>query len=66
MNWEKLETHLLFNGAGEGRSSSAEFNVKAYLDKYADLRTSLGSGNHQAAIKHYLESGISQGRTSAP
>jgi hypothetical protein len=59
---EPLLPHFLFTGAFEGRSSSYQLNVRAYMNRYPDLQAAFGADNLIAALKHYIEQGINEGR----
>ena len=53
--------HWQSSGAKEGRNANASFSVREYLENYDDLRKAFGT-NYIAAIEHYVNNGISEGR----
>ncbi|XWK89677.1 MAG: pre-peptidase C-terminal domain-containing protein [Phormidium sp.] len=64
-NNEQLYQHFKEYGVSEGRISSEFFNPNYYLAIYSDLRAVFGN-NYQAALLHFLENGIREGRVGSP
>lgn len=64
-NNEQLYRHFNEIGLSEGRVSSEFFNAPFYLATYSDLRAVFGN-NYQAALLHYLDNGIREGRVGSP
>jgi O-antigen biosynthesis protein len=54
-------SHFVFHGAAEGRSASAFFNTRDYLERYPDV---MASGMNP--LLHYLEHGAAEGRSPSP
>ncbi|TXH66348.1 MAG: hypothetical protein E6Q88_12170 [Lysobacteraceae bacterium] len=57
----QAKQHWYANGICEGRSAHPNFHSKQYLAGYSDVNTHFG-GRRSGAIRHYLQSGISEGR----
>lgn len=55
--------HFLEHGIYEGRTASANFNVKDYMNNNADLRAAFGS-DAAAYINHYLTFGYKESRVT--
>jgi len=64
-NNEQLYQHFEQYGLSEGRVSSEFFNAPFYLATYSDLKTAFGN-NYQAALLHFLNNGIREGRVGSP
>jgi hypothetical protein len=64
-NNEQLYQHFTEYGLSEGRVSSEFFSAPFYLATYSDLRAAFGN-NYQAALLHFLDNGIREGRVGAP
>lgn len=67
-HWERHGSHgevaKNWNGVREVRKCTCPFdcNFQCYLNRYKDLRDSLGSTNTGEAAKHYLEHGLRENR----
>ncbi|MFB2836200.1 pre-peptidase C-terminal domain-containing protein [Floridanema evergladense] len=64
-NNEQLYKHFTEIGLSEGRVSSEFFNAPFYLANNSDLRAAFGN-NYQAALLHFLNNGIREGRVASP
>jgi hypothetical protein len=64
LNKEAAIKHWLTFGINEGRQASPNFSAKLYLQKYADVRASVGANNYQGAITHYILYGLKEKRTA--
>ncbi|MCR5595464.1 MAG: VanW family protein [Lachnospiraceae bacterium] len=60
-----LLNHFMENGLAEGRSASADFNVRAYRARYADLDAAFGDDWFRY-VRHYVTKGIAEGRDASP
>ncbi|MBI4128453.1 MAG: hypothetical protein HY460_00250 [Parcubacteria group bacterium] len=58
----ELKTHWLAYGVNEGRAASAYLDPREYLSMYLDLQNAFGATNTPAAVRHYVEYGIQEGR----
>ena len=58
---QKASNHWVSYGIKEGRQGSPNFFVKDYIELYPDVQK-ITSNNYHAAIQHYLEIGIQEGR----
>lgn len=54
--------HWLDLGIDEGRRANEAFDPKSYLERYGDLRASLGAENYRAAVLHWIRYGIKENR----
>lgn len=61
-NIEGARLHWMAYGLKEGRASSANFSVKNYLARYADLRRAYKT-DYEAAVRHYSIYGIREKRS---
>lgn len=55
--------HFVSNGMNEGRHASEEFDVYAYMNRYADLKNAYGNNLREYYI-HYIYSGKKEGRNA--
>lgn len=62
---EQLYQHFNVIGLSEGRASSEFFSAPYYLATNTDLAAAFGN-NYQAALLHFVNSGIREGRVGAP
>ena len=60
-NDKALFKHYLEYGIKEGRSASAEFNLKAYKEMHKDLAAEFGE-DHAKYAEHYQKFGKTEGR----
>jgi hypothetical protein len=66
-DWRSYAAHYEWWGAQvEGRRASADFDASFYLGLYPDLQNAFGSNNYNAALIHWLQFGIWEGRQGAP
>lgn len=61
-NPHAAQLHWARHGINEGRQAHPAFHSRQYLDQYGDLRNAFGATNFRAALNHYLNSGIAEGR----
>jgi len=66
MNDAKAVEHWLNNGIKEGRQSSPKFSIRAYLDRYPDVKKLVGATNYLGALKHWIDNGRREGRNPRP
>jgi alpha-tubulin suppressor-like RCC1 family protein len=59
---EAAQQHWLNQGLAQGLSGSKTFSATQYIDLNPEL--SLGQGNYQAAINHFVSSGRAEGRST--
>ena len=62
-NKDAYYKHFLENGIYEGRTASANFNVKDYMNNNADLRAAFGD-DAVSYISHYLTFGYKESRVT--
>ncbi|OKH32133.1 hypothetical protein NIES2119_26865 [[Phormidium ambiguum] IAM M-71] len=62
---EQLYQHFNVIGLSEGRASSEFFSAPYYLATNTDLADAFGN-NYQAALLHFVNNGIREGRVGAP
>lgn len=55
-------THWLNHGLPAGRQAHPGFHSSQYLARYPDLLAAFGKTNYIAAVNHYIQSGIPEGR----
>lgn len=55
--------HFVGHGMSEGRQASDEFNVYAYMNRYADLKAGFGN-DLKGYYMHYINSGVVEGRNA--
>jgi hypothetical protein len=66
-SWGAYREHYEWFGAQlEGRRASADFDVRYYLANNSDLSAAFGATNYNAALVHWLQFGIREGRRGAP
>jgi len=58
---EQATNHWCSYGIREGRQAISSFHSKQYLDIYSDLQKAFGN-DYGAAIVHYINNGIAEGR----
>lgn len=61
-NTQAATQHWLTVGINEGRKSSPDFDIKAYLGRYPDLQAKFGKNGYAAALDHWFEHGMAEGR----
>lgn len=61
-NADALFTHFVNNGMREGRMINANFDPKAYIDAYSDVKAHC-KGDYVKAYEHYYKYGKNEGRT---
>ena len=53
--------YFVNNGMNEGRQAKADFNLKVYKSRYADLRKAFGTENKKYYL-HFMTYGYKEGR----
>lgn len=62
---DMITMHWLTTGVKEGRQSSPDFDITAYVNRYSDLQKAYGT-NYAAALAHWFDSGKAEGRDPSP
>ena len=62
-NSDSLIRHFINNGMSEGRQANASFDVKAYMNRYVDLRNAFGD-DLKSYYMHYINSGKKENRNA--
>jgi hypothetical protein len=66
-DYTSYAAHFEYWGAQvEARRASQDFDVGYYLGSYPDLQNAFGPTNYNAALIHWLQFGINEGRRGAP